>query len=133
MLTTVVNKIKDMITGKILWGAIIVLTTLLTVSHFDNKSKTEQITDLTALAQRSVEQTKRLTDEISYLKGQLETMPSKQIETVKEVMIEVCNGELLKSKIEALPTKREVKNDPTETNTADIDDRLPSDLKRLLQ
>lgn len=127
-----VNKLKSMITGKLLWGAIIVLSTLLTVSTIDNRAKTTQITELTLLADRSVEQNKRMNLEIVDLKKKLETEPSKQIEIAKEVMVEICKGGVTKSKIESLPSKREVTHEAIPTNTADIDDRLPADLIRLL-
>lgn len=132
-----VSKLKGFLSAKIAWGAIIVLSTLLTVSHIEVRDKRDQVSQLTQLADRSIEQNKRLSDQLKDLQYELDTRPAKQIEVVKKVMIEMCEGKVLEAKINSIPSKREVKNvdqqTPDQKPVADIDDRLPDDLLKLLQ
>jgi hypothetical protein len=90
-------------------------TTLVKVSN--------ELLTQTQLNQRLISENTKLLDEIK-------TMPEKQIEIVKQVDKEICNGVVKVESIKNLPTKR-VDND--EAHTADIDDRLPDDLIRLLK
>lgn len=129
---SLVNKITSFVSTKLLWGAILVLVTLLTVSHISNQNKAEQINDLTLIADRAVTQNTRLSDQLNELRVEIETRPTKLIETTKEVMVEICKGKVTIADINALPSKREVKNE-TEAPVADIDDRLPDELIQLLK
>lgn len=129
---TLVSKLLGLFGPKVLWVFVLTLGALLAVSHVSNNSKDSDIRQLQGLADQTVEQNKRLSNQNKELVQQLETRPTLEVITVKEVMTEICNGKVGEAMVDALPSKRpkEVVN---ETPVADIDDRLPDDLVRLLK
>lgn len=108
----------------------VILLTLLTTTYFsDKESRKELITAQSALI-KHVGLNKRLSDENLALAKELKEASSKQLPIVKEIMVEICNGAINEKLIESLPSQKEKVN---EKRTADIDDRLPTDLIQLLK
>lgn len=108
----------------------IVLTTLLLASHFSGKSTRNELDETKAKLIQHVSLNKKLSDENVKFARELNEAPKEYIEVVKEVMRESCNGEVKQQLIESLKTQRETVD---EKNTADIDDKLPDDLIKLLK
>lgn len=108
----------------------IILLTLLTTTYLSDKHNREELVIAQAALIRHVDMNKRLSDENLALVKELRDAPDKQLPIVKEVMVEICNGAINEKLIESLPSKKEKVN---EEKTADIDDRLPTDLIQLLK
>lgn len=108
----------------------LILLTLLTTTYFSNKQNKNQLELVQGKLIEHVALNKRLSDENLELAKELKEASSKQIPIVKEVMTEVCNGAIKEKLIESLPSTKEKVN---EKKTADIDDRLPTDLIKLLK
>lgn len=107
----------------------IVLFTLLTSNYISNERSKNELDKAQSSLLTHVQLNKRLSDENLNLAKELKES-AKQIPIVKEVMKEVCNGKINEKLIESLPTKKDKVN---EEKTADIDDRLPSNLIQLLK
>lgn len=108
----------------------IILLTLLTTTYLSDKHNREELVIAQEALIRHVDMNKRLSDENLALAKELRDAPDKQLPIVKEVMVEICNGAINGKLIESLPSKKEKVN---EEKTADIDDRLPTDLIQLLK
>lgn len=108
----------------------IILFTLLTTTYLSDKHSREELTIAQAALIKHVGVNKRLSDENLALAKELRESSAKQIPIVKEVMVEICNGTIKEKLIESLPSK---KGSVNEEKTADIDDRLPTDLIQLLK
>ena len=108
----------------------IVLATLLTVSYFSGKSTRNELDQTKEKLLMHVTLNKKLSDENVKFARELNEAPKQYIEVVKEVMRESCNGEVKQQLIDSLKTQRETVD---EKNTADIDDKLPADLIKLLK
>ena len=108
----------------------IILFTLLTTTYLSDKHNREELTVAQSALIKHVGMNKRLSDENLALAKELRESPAKQIPIVKEVMVEICNGAIKEKLIESLPSK---KGNVNEEKTADIDDRLPTDLIQLLK
>lgn len=108
----------------------IVLTTLLLASHFSSNSTRNELDETKAKLIQHVSLNKKLSDENVKFARELNEAPKEYIEVVKEVIRESCNGEVKQQLIESLKTQRETVD---EKNTADIDDKLPDDLIKLLK
>jgi hypothetical protein len=78
---------------------------------------------------------KRLSDQNLELAEEIKTKPAQYITITKEVEKHVCNGRVQQELITAIPAKKEAVNGVNKTmeTTADIDDRLPSELIKLLK
>lgn len=113
----------------------VILATLLLTSVVSGKSKSKELDALEIVYNEQVVLNQRLSETNKKLMDEIKTKPKEFITITKEVGVELCNGKLKQEAINALPSKRkgEVTDVPRETNTADIDDRLPSDLIKLLQ
>ncbi|MNC18471.1 hypothetical protein D3C75_663720 [compost metagenome] len=107
----------------------IVLATLLTVSYLSGKADREQLTTTQGKLLEHVQLNKRLSDQNLELAEEIKNKPAEYITIVKEVEKQVCNGIVKQQLINSLPSKKEV----TSEHTANIDDRLPSDLIKLLK
>lgn len=118
------------LTSKIWIIACIVLTTMLTVSEFDNRDLKRKLTASESIVNTLSVANETNTTTINELRKELETKPAQVITITKEVEKEICNGKVKQEAINSLPSKKEVKN---EKDVADIDDRLPPELIRLLQ
>lgn len=107
----------------------IVLFTLLTTTYISNEHNKSELDKAQSSLLTHVQLNKRLSDENLALAKEVKES-AKQIPIVKEVMTEVCNGRINEKLIESLPAKKDKVN---EEKTADIDDRLPSNLIQLLK
>lgn len=107
----------------------IVLATLLTVSYLSGKADRSELTSVQGKLLEHVQLNKRLSDQNLELAEEIKNKPAEYITIVKEVEKQVCNGIVKQQLINSLPSKKEV----TSENTANIDDRLPSDLIKLLK
>ena len=111
----------------------IVLVTLLSVSYMSGKSDREALDIAQGKLLEHVTLNKRLSEQNLELANQIKNKPKEYIPIVKEVDKEVCNGVVKQQAINALLSKKETVNEATKQNTADIDDRLPTDLLKLLK
>ena len=110
----------------------VILTTLLLTSVVSNSSKSKELTALRTSYQEQVSLNERLSETNKKLLDDIKNMPPKYIKITKEVATEVCNGKIKQEAIAALPSKRKEVKDET-PHVADVDDALPTDLKRLLK
>lgn len=110
----------------------VVLITALSISYLSGKSNYEQLTALQIKYSDQLSSNQRLSEQNLALVSELESRPAQLIEVVREVQVEICNGKIQQELINSLP-KKGVVNDKHEGITADIDDRLPDDLLRLLK
>lgn len=113
--------------------ACIVLTTLLAASYLSNKSDQDELIDLREKVIEHVKLNKSLSEQNLSLAKELREKPKEYITITKDVDKEVCNGAVNKALINSLPSKKGVVNEENVTHTADIDDRLPTDLIKLLK
>lgn len=112
----------------------IVLATLLTASIISGKYDREARDTAQGKLLEHVTLNKRLSEQNLELANQIKNKPKEYIPIVKEVDKEVCNGVVKQQAINALlSSKKETVNEATKQNTADIDDRLPTDLLKLLK
>lgn len=116
--------------GKLTTIIIVSLVVLLSVSYVSGKMDRTSLVKVSNELLTQTQLNQRLISENTKLLDELKTMPEKQIEIVKQVDREICNGVVKVEAINNLPTKRV---DNNETHTADIDDRLPDDLIKLLK
>lgn len=113
--------------------ACIVLATLLAASYLSNKSDQDELIDLREKVIEHVKLNKSLSEQNLSLAKELREKPKEYITITKDVDKEVCNGAVNKALINSLPSKKGVVNEENVTHTADIDDRLPTDLIKLLK
>lgn len=111
---------------------IIVLLTMLTLSYFSGKHDREELSQTKEKLIEHVALNKRLSDQNVALAEEIRTKPIEFITITKDVDREICNGKLAQDAINNLPRK-EVKDGQVSQGVADIDDRLPTDLLRLLK
>lgn len=112
----------------------IVLATLLTASVISGKYDREARDTAQGKLLEHVTLNKRLSEQNLELANDIKNKPKEYITIVKEVGKEVCNGVVKQQAINALlSSKKETVNEATKQNTADIDDRLPTDLLKLLK
>lgn len=108
----------------------IILFTLLTTTYLSDKESRKELGVAQSALIKHVDLNKRLSDENLALAKELKEASSTQIPIVKEVMVEICHGAINEKLIESLPSK---KGNVNEEKTADIDNRLPTDLIQLLK
>lgn len=108
----------------------IVLATLLTVSYLTGKADRKELEQVSQKLTEHVQLNERLSSQNLTLAEEIKNKPKEYIPIVKNVEREVCNGRIQQELIEALPRKESI-ND--KTSVADIDDRLPNDLLKLLK
>lgn len=120
-----------MVKGKFLQVACISLITAFGLLYWSTDSDRDELVILRDKLVRHVELNESLSRQNLVLAEELKTKPIEYITITKEVEKEVCEGRIAQEKIKSLPTKR--KEGVNEKVTADIDDRLPDDLIRLLK
>lgn len=108
----------------------IILATLLTVSYLSGKSDREQLELVSGKLTEHVQLNSRLSEQNLSLAQEIKDKPKEYITITKEVDGKVCDGRVLQEQIKSLPSKKEVGN--VEKTTAGIDDRLPTELIKLL-
>lgn len=111
---------------------VVVLTTLCISLFVTGKLDRNELDDVKGKLLEHVTLNERLSKQNLELAEQIRNKPKEYIPVVKDVIKEVCNGKVKQSLIENLPRK-EVSNVENTQTTADIDDRLPADLIKLLQ
>lgn len=110
----------------------IVLATLLTFTYYTGKGDREELEQAQGKLLEHVQLNERLSKQNLELVEELRTKPIEYITITKDVTKEVCNGLVKQEAINNLP-KKEVKDEQTQQAVADIDDRLPTDLIKLLK
>lgn len=112
----------------------IILITALTISVIEGNSNKTELTSLRTKYSDQVTMNERLSNQNLDLLDEIDKRPIEFINIVKEVQVEICNGRVQQELINALPSKKgNVNVEKDQANTADIDDRLPDDLIRLLK
>ena len=111
----------------------IVLATLLTASYLSGSSDRTELEQVSKKLTEHVQLNERLSEQNLLLAEEAKTRPEKIITVVKEVDKEVCNGIVRQQLINNLPTKIPSKEVVDEKTVADIDDRLPDNLIKLLK
>lgn len=111
---------------------VIVLATLLTFTFYTGKGDREQLEQAQGKLLEHVQLNERLSKQNLELVEEIRTKPIEYITITKDVTKEVCNGLVKQEAINNLP-KKEVKDEQTQQAVADIDDRLPTDLIKLLK
>lgn len=109
----------------------IILATLLTVSYLGGRTDREELKQVSGKLTEHVLLNERLSEQNLSLAQELKSKPIEYITITKDVEKEVCNGRIKQELITALPSKKDDHN--AKTTTADIDDRLPNDLLKLLK
>lgn len=109
----------------------IILATLLTVSYLGGRTDREELKQVSGKLTEHVLLNERLSEQNLSLAQELKSKPVEYITITKDVEKEVCNGRIKQELITALPSKKDDHN--AKTTTADIDDRLPADLLKLLK
>lgn len=129
MITNILTSVKN----KALGIFCIVLITALGITYIDGRNDRSELINLRTKYSDQVSLNERLSDQNLALVEEVEKRPTKLIEVVQEVQVEICNGRIQQELINTLPSKKGSVNAETQSNTADIDDRLPDDLLRLLK
>lgn len=119
------------IKSKILSILCVVLFTALTTVYLSGSADRTELKDIRAKLVQHVELNESLSRQNLELAEEIRTKPTEYITITKEVEKEVCKGQVAQAMIKALPSKR--KEGVNEKVTADIDDRLPDDLLKLLK
>lgn len=109
----------------------IVLATLLTVSYMSGRSDRAELTRVSGKLTEHVLLNERLSEQNLTLAEEIKNKPKEYITITRDVEKEVCNGRIKQELIKALPAKKDDIN--AKKTTADIDDRLPDDLLKLLK
>lgn len=115
---------------------VVILATLLTVSVWFNYNHSNTIQNLkTDVTELNITNTS-LNDQVTSLKKDINEMPTRYIETTREVDKEICLGVNAIDRVMSLHNRieQEVSNekDSKKVNYVDIDGELPPDLVKLL-
>lgn len=115
---------------------VVILATLLTVSVWFNYNHSNTIQNLkTDVTELNITNTS-LNDQVTSLKKDINEMPTRYIETTREVDKEICLGVNAIDRVMSLHNRIEqgVSNekDSKKVNYVDIDGELPPDLVKLL-
>lgn len=110
----------------------IILITLLSTTYISLNNSNAKLKVSEDKLLQHVKLNKSLSDQNLSLLEEIKNKPKEFITVTKEVSKEVCNGLVKETLINSLPKKGSVSNEPYETNTADIDDNLPTNLIKLL-
>lgn len=108
----------------------IILATLLTVSYLSGKTDRKELEQVSGKLTEHVLLNQRLSEQNLSLAQEIKDKPKEYITITKAVEKEVCNGRVKQELIKAIPVKKDDNN--AKETTADIDDRLPADLVKLL-
>lgn len=127
------TNILGILKSKLQMIVLIVLLTLLSASYLSGKSDREKLEGVSEKLLEHVKLNKSLSDQNLALAEEIKNKPKEYITIVKEVDKEVCNGIVKQQLINSLKSKKETVNETDVQNTADIDDRLPTDLIQLLK
>lgn len=127
------TNILGILKSKLQMIVLIVLLTLLSASYLSGKSDREKLEGVSEKLLEHVKLNKSLSDQNLALAEEIKNKPKEYITIVKEVDKEVCNGIVKQQMINSLKSKKETVNETDVQNTADIDDRLPTDLIQLLK
>lgn len=117
--------------SKLLSILCIVLLTTSGLVYWSGKTDRDELKDVREKLVQHVELNERLSRQNLELAEEIRTKPIEYITITKDVEKEVCEGRIAQNKINSLPSKR--KEGVDEKVTADIDDRLPVDLIKLLK
>lgn len=127
---SILTKLKSKIVGVLC----IALITALAMSVWENNANQKELDSLRVKFSDQVTLNERLSDQNLDLLDEIDKRPIEFITITKEVQVEICNGRIQQELINALPSKKGTVNaEQDQANTADIDDRLPDDLIRLLK
>lgn len=119
------------IKSKLLSILCVVLMTTSAMLYFSGQSDSEELKQVRDKLVHHVSLNESLSKQNLQLAEELKTKPVEYITITQDVEKEVCNGRVTQEKINSLPSKR--KEGVNEKHTADIDDRLPDDLIKLLK
>lgn len=108
----------------------VVLVTLLVALKFEYNDKVDKLSSATTSLTEQVALNERLSEQNKQLAEEVEKKPKQVIKVVKEVHTELCQSSIKQEAIKNLKSNKEVTD---EKDVADIDDRLPADLKLLLK
>jgi predicted signal transduction protein with EAL and GGDEF domain len=108
----------------------VVIVTLLVALKVQYNDVVEKLDSATTSLTKHEQLNQRLSDENKRLIDDLEKKPKEVIKIVTEVQTELCDVKVKDSAIKNLKSSKEVTD---EKDVADIDDRLPADLKQLLK
>lgn len=113
----------------------IILATLLTVSVLAYSSNKTELTNVQSQLLNHVQLNERLSKQNLEFAEEIKNRPKEYITITKEADKKLCDGLLIQQSINSLPSKikKEAVNENNVQNTADIDDRLPTDLIQLLK
>lgn len=112
---------------------VIILTTLLIASYMSGKSDREELRVVSDKLVTHVRLNESLSEQNLLLLDEIKNKPVEYIKITKEVEKEICNGVVKQTLINELPSKPSKKDVINEETTADIDDRLPDNLLKLLK
>lgn len=128
--TTLFSTIKT----KALSVICVMLITALAISFVAGASDRSELTDLRTKVVTQLDVNKKLSDQNIALLDEIKKKPVEYITITKEVEGEVCNGTVGLALINAIQsTRKEQANEAAESNTADIDAKLPANLIKLLK
>lgn len=122
--------VMDTIKANVFKFLCVILLTLLVALKVDYDDKVDKLESATSSLTIHEQANKRLSEENKRLVDDLEKKPKEVIKIVREVEKELCTIPIKQEAIKNLKSRKEVTD---EKDTADIDDRLPADLIRLLQ
>ena len=113
----------------------IILVTLLTVSVLSYNSNKKELENTQGQLLKHVQLNESLSKQNLDLAEEIKNKPKEYITITKEADKKLCDGLLIQQSINSLPskTKKEAVNENNVQNIADIDDRLPTDLIKLLK
>lgn len=124
------NLILTTLKSKAQTAMCVILATLLVTCYLTHRGDSEELTRLSEKLTEHVQLNSRLSEQNLELAKEIKTKPAEYITLVKEVDREVCNGIVKQNLIDSIPSERGSGNEKT---TADVDDRLPSSLLKLLK
>jgi len=112
----------------------VMLLTALAISFVAGYKDREELNDLRGKVVIQLDVNKRLSDQNIDLLKEIKNKPVEYITVTKEVESQVCDGTVGLALINAIQsTKKEQANEAAESNTADIDAKLPTNLIKLLK
>lgn len=119
------------IKSKLLSILCIVLFTTSGLVYWSGKNDRDELKEVREKLVQHVELNETLSRQNLELAEEIRTKPIEYITITKDVEKEVCEGKIAQNAIKNIPSKR--KEGVDEKITADIDDRLPADLIKLLK
>lgn len=127
--TTLFSTIKT----KALSAFCIILITALAISFYEGRQDRVELGDLRTKVVQQLDTNKKLSEENIQLLKEIKNKPTEYITITKEVDNQVCEGNVSLALIGAIKSKKDSANEANESNTTDIDAKLPSNLIKLLK